>query len=814
MRFKNAHMLFKAKRYTFLCFFLFCSLSVLNYQQLLAQATSVRITLVNSKNEPIPFATIKLLNIKDSSTRSKITDSSGHADVLLTKNDQYKIEVDAINYEPFSKGITYTNQTSLKFQLKPSSSKLKDVVVTSSKPLMKQEDDKTIVDPENLAASSTNAYETIEKIPGIFMDQDGNIYLNSTTPASVYINGREMKMSTSDIATILKSLPPNAIQKIEILRTPSARYDASGGGGLVNVVLKKGIKIGKTGSVYTGFNQGRYGNQFAGVTINNNEGKNSSYINLQYAHRKSYDQFLTNRLFAADTLLQQDATTIYSGNSYFGSFGFNREVNKKWNIGTDARISYSNYDNNTLNESSILKISNSNIASNNLGTIGNNGWSMNYNQGFSSRYKIDSVGSEWTIDASYNYSRSSGVQLFNTAFKVPAITNIGGNGDIDNYRNFFSLQTDFTKKLKNNFSFETGGKTTFTSFQNQAVYYITKGNVTSNDQLRTNTFRYSENINALYVQGSKKFNGFILKVGTRLENTQMKGRQIIPTDTSFNLNRTDLFPYVYLSRKVMSIANYELRGYLVYRRTISRPGYDLLNPFPRFIDQYLFETGNPSLRPQFTQNYEANISVEDMPLLAVGVNNTKDIFTNVIYQADTSRSVAYRTYDNLGTNKETYFRITGAIPPGKRYFFVVGAQYNHNFYNGLYENQPLAFKRGSWSLFTYQTFKIDKLSIFSINGFVRINGQQQFYELENFGGLFASVNRQFMQKKLIVTLSVSDMFFTNNNRFNIKQGTVNAFGYRESDTRRFGLNIRYNFGIRKKEENTNMFNVDSPDKSN
>ena len=316
------------------------------------------------------------------------------------------------------------------------------------------------------------------------------------------------------------------------------------------------------------------------------------------------------------------------------------------------------------------------------------------------------------------------------------------------------------------------------------------------------------------MQGSKKFNGFILKVGTRLENTQMKGRQIIPTDTSFNLNRTDLFPYVYLSRKVMSIANYELRGYLVYRRTISRPGYDLLNPFPRFIDQYLFETGNPSLRPQFTQNYEANISVEDMPLLAVGVNNTKDIFTNVIYQADTSRSVAYRTYDNLGTNKETYFRITGAIPPGKRYFFVVGAQYNHNFYNGLYENQPLAFKRGSWSLFTYQTFKIDKLSIFSINGFVRINGQQQFYELENFGGLFASVNRQFMQKKLIVTLSVSDMFFTNNNRFNIKQGTVNAFGYRESDTRRFGLNIRYNFGIRKKEENTNMFNVDSPDKSN
>jgi hypothetical protein len=85
---------------------------------------------------------------------------------------------------------------------------------------MRQEDDKTIVDPENLAASSTNAYEIMEKIPGLFVDQDGNIYLSSTTPAKVYINGREQRMSTLDIATLLKSLPPNAIASVEILRTP------------------------------------------------------------------------------------------------------------------------------------------------------------------------------------------------------------------------------------------------------------------------------------------------------------------------------------------------------------------------------------------------------------------------------------------------------------------------------------------------------------------------------------------------------------------------------------------------------------------
>jgi len=231
------------------------------------------------------------------------------------------------------------------------------------------------------------------------------------------------------------------------------------------------------------------------------------------------------------------------------------------------------------------------------------------------------------------------------------------------------------------------------------------------------------------------------------------------------------------------------------------------------VDQYLYETGNPSLRPQFTKNYEANISVEERPIFAVGVNDTKDIFTNVIYQADSSRSVAYRTYDNLGSNKETYFRVLGALPPGKKYFFVAGAQYNHNFYRGLYENKPLSFEKGSWTVFTYHSLKLSSNTQVTLNGFARFNGQLQFYELSSFGALNMSINRQFLHKKLMLSLSAKDLFFTKNNHFTLKQGTVNASGFRKGDTRRFGLNVRYNFGLRKKEEN-NPFNVESPEKTN
>jgi hypothetical protein len=692
---------------------------------------------------------------------------------------------------------------------------LGNVTVRSSTPLMRQEDDKTIIDPEPLAAASTNAYEIIEKTPGVFVDQDGNVYLSSMTPATIYINGREMKMSTADIATMLKNLPPNAISKIEILRTPSAKYDASSSGGIINIVLKKGVKPGLTGSATAGINQGRYGNQFAGINLNNNNDRQHSYLNLNYGRRKNYERIKTDRLFAPDSLLSQDASTIYPANSYYLGYGIGYDLRNKWDVEFSGSISLNDFNNSTENRSLIKKISTSQTITDNLNNVKNKGNSLVIGNGIEAKLKIDTLGSEWTSDIFYSYAHNTSDQFFATNFYFPAIPVLAGDGNSENKRNFFFTTSDLKLKMKKRFTLETGVKSSLHGFDNIASYFSESGGVRSKDKKRTNTFKYKENINAFYLQGSKTFGkDIVMKAGARLENTNMEGRQFIPADTSFTIHRTDLFPYFYLSKKVISIAGYELRAYLVYRRTIVRPVYEQLNPFPRYIDQYLSETGNPSLRPQFTKNYEANISVDERPLLAVGYNYTKDIFTNVIYQADTSNSIAYRTYDNVGTNKEVYLRGLGAIPPGKRYFFVLGAQYNHNFYKGLYENKPLSFKKGSWTLFTYHLFKLDKQSQITLNGFVRFNGQQQFYELSTFGAVNTSINRQFMKQKLVITMSMNDIFYTNKNNFTIHQGSVSASGYRLADTRRFGMNIRYNFGIRKKEENNNMFNVESPEKAN
>ncbi len=762
------------------------------------------------KNNSIPFANIKIKSVLDSTKQfSLVADSNGIASASISPNKNYAIQVTALGYKKYNKTIALENNTVVILKLLEDPTQLNQVVVTSSKALVRQEDDKSVVDPEPLAAGSTNAMETIEKTPGVFIDSDGNIYLNGLSPAGVQINGRDLKMSPSDLSTLLKSLPPNVIQKIELIRTPSAKYDASGGGGVVNIVLKKGVKLGLNGSVNTGLNQGQYGNQFAGVNLNNTNDKYNAYLNTQYNNNNGYSINNTNRFLSNDAVIIQKARTQSPSNSFYVGYGIGKNWKEKWEFNYDGRISNNVFDNRTKNNAGLVNNFSYSMPVLNESNINNKGNNYNINQSFRSKYKLDTLSGEWITDISVNYSEAATHQ--NYANQIGVNLGSSGAGDFGNYKTSFIAQTDLKKKWKG-ITLETGIKTSILQFDNHAKYTKTIAGITQPDLFRTSNYSFKEQVNAGYLQASKTWGAFILKLGSRVEQTIMEGRQYIPKDTNFSVNRIDPFPYVYLSRKIITIMGYEMRGYLVYRKTISRPSYDFLNPFARYIDPYTYEIGNPLLKPQFTTNYEANISVDDKPIFAYGVNETKDIFSSVVYTSPIDKQLSYRTYDNLGRNKEIYFRAIGVIPPGKKFFAVVGVQYSRNIYNGLYENQPFSFDRGSYTFFTFQSLKLDTRSTIAINGFWRTNGQQQFYELENFGQLNATINRQFLNKKLTVTLSANDIFFTNKNTFVLNQGSIRSNGYRENDTRRYGINFRYNFGFKPKEKKLEMLDNEPVDK--
>ncbi|MEY2586959.1 MAG: hypothetical protein RLY11_808 [Bacteroidota bacterium] len=786
------------RKYTILLLLFLFFFETLTAQQI------VSLRVLDQNKEAIIGATVALTNLADSSKKFiRVSDSNGAVKVAISKS-RYLLSIEALSFESFKRRISVINDLDTTITLIRDAKLMKGVVVTARKPLMRQEDDKTIVDPEPVALGSTHAFEVLEKIPGLYIDQDGNVYLNSTSPSAVWINGREQRMSSADIATMLKSLPPNAIDRVELIRTPSARYDASGVGGIVNIILKKNVRIGLTGSVNAGFNQGKYGNQFSGFNLNHSDGGRSSYLNVNVNHKNGFDQINTVRQLGADSLLQQFSRTISPGSGFYIGAGVNREMSKRLTVGFDTRININQSKGSNENPTQLFRKTNGLVYFSSLSETFNNAKSINTNVAVNSKYKLDTIGSELSQDISYSFDPSINHQSLDNRFTLPYVLLQQLNGDAKNQSHFFTYQANLVNKLKGKLTVESGIKSGNLWFSNDSRYFFVNGAGRSPDLRRTNQYNYNEHIHAAYLQGSKVIGPVILKTGIRLENTNMIGQQVIPTDTTFIVKRTDAFPYMYLSRSLVKIAGYELRGYLVYRRSITRPSYSLLNPAIRILDPFLYETGNPSLRPQFTKNYEANISVDERPLFAFGINDTKDIFSQVFYQADSSRRQAIRTYDNVGNNREMYFRGLAAIPPGKKYFFVMGAQYNFNNYSGVYEGLPLVFRRGSWTLFSFHNLKLTPTTQLSLQGFVRFNGQLQFYELSTFGAMNINLSQQLLKRKLTLTLSANDMLYTIRNEFLLSQGSVKATGERYGDTRRFGLNLRYNFGIRKKEKEPGM----------
>jgi len=790
--------------------YIFASLSVclLILFSSICQGQTVNISVKSPDRKPLPGAAVQMTRISDSVIKYNVTDQSGLARFEGLTNSLYLLKISYIGFQTKEETIMVKPEgLNLEYRLKEDAVALGEVTVAAERPLIRQEEDKMIIDPLPLINSSTNTLEILEKTPGLFVDQDGGIYLSSTSTATIYINGRELKMSNQDISTLLRSLPPNSVQQIEVLRTPSTKFDAASSGGIINIVLKKGVKLGRFGSVSAGMNQGFYGNQFAGFSINGSGDKSTYYLNANYNHNDKLEELNSYRELITDTTLSQKARTRDQGHQAYLGYGLNYDFSKKVNFSYDGRINTSFTKTATANNNQINNIEKLLAESDNQ--IHNSAAFINLQQDFGLLWKIDTSGSEWDTKLSYNFNNNNGAQNYSNSYVSPFTALLQGEGDNLQNRHFAILQSDLTYQFPHKIKLETGIKSSYQHYNSDADYYINQNDSLVSDPLRTNAFNYQENINAAYLQASKTFGKFlVVKAGVRMEHTYMAGHQTTPSDTSFVINRVDWFPYIYISRRILKIFGVELKGYLIYRRTISRPGYQSLNPYIKYVDEFLSETGNPALKPQFTDNYEINVSYEDMPILAFGQNFTRDVFSNVVYEDESQKGVLLKTYDNLGKNRETYFRLMIGYPPGKKYFFALGAQYNYNHYDGFYDNQPLSFSNGSWRLYTFHSLTLWKHTKINLFGFMMVNGQQYFYKLRNFGQLNIGISQSLLNNKLNISVNARDIFRTMGTKFELSQGSIYTYGDRYADTQRFGISIRYNFGMKKKEERRGMIPFD------
>lgn len=761
---------------------------------------NITVKVKDNLKSPLFGATIQLKSIADSTKKYLgTTNDAGVSEFKNISDGLYIVIISYVGFHNIEKTISVKPVSrSFDFLLKEKALSLGEVTISAGKPLIRQEEDKMIIDPKPMIGISTNTLEVLESTPGLFVDNEAGIYLTSATPAVIFVNGREQKLSSQDVMSLLRNLPPGSIEKIEVIRTPSTKYDAATSGGIINIILKKGMKIGRFGNFNLGMNQGKYGNRFAGFSLNNSGNKITYYFNANFNRNDLQEDLHSVRYLKPDTSLNQTAVSMQKSNLGYLGYGIGYDVSENTNLSYDSRISYSEKNTNSNTNSYIEDYSYLHL-SESEDMITNNFKFFSLSQDLGMNTKFDTLGSDLDTKFSYNLSTNNSVQEYSSNYTLPFIYNVMGNGDNTQQRHFFLFQSDLTYQLPHKLKIETGIKSSWQSFNSKAGYFIDSVGFSNPDTLRTNAFNYNEGINAVYFQASKTiFADILVKAGCRLEHTFMKGNQTIPAKTNFIISRADFFPYVYISRKLIRLFGIELKSYLIYRRTITRPDYQNLNPYKKYIDPFLYETGNPNLKPQFTDNVEINISYEDMPVFAVGQNYTKDIFSNVVYSDENNSSVAVMTYDNLGTSKETYFRGMAGIPPGGKYFFALGAQYNLNDYNGYYEGKPFSYERGSWRLFTFHSLNLFRQTKLTVSGFMMVKGQQGFYELNNFGALNVGITQTLFNKNLTITVNVRDVLKTMVTEFKLNQGAIQTTGDRYSDNRRLGINIRYNFGLGKK----------------
>lgn len=772
---------------------------------------SLSVLVYDTDKSPMIGAAIQLSAIEDSTISKAITtNNSGNAVFDNIPASLYKIRITYVGYQDQEKTILVKEESrSFEFFLEEKAHSLGVVTITEAKPLIRQEDDKTIIDPTPMLGISTNTLEILESTPGMFVDYETGIYLNSASPAVIYINGREQKLGKQDVMNLLRNLPPGSIEKIEVMRTPSTKYDAASSGGIINIIMKKGIKIGRFGNFNAGMNQGLFGNRFAGMSFNNSGSKGSFYINLNLNRNEMQEDLNSIRYYNLDTVLNQSSASVQLNRMGYIGYGLGYDISDHLSISYDGRIGYTDKSADAVSKSFIEDVYGFHM-SESEDKILNVFEVWDVNQDFGINKKFDSLGSELDTKFSYSISETNSDQEYISSYTHPLNLIFQGNGENIQQRKFFLFQSDLTYQLPFEVKLETGVKSTWQNFSSTADYYSITDSATISDSSRTNAYSYKEGISAAYLQASKKiWGGILLKTGCRFEYTNMEGNQTIPADSKFLVSRADLFPYVYLSRPLPTIMGIELRTYMIYRKTISRPDYQNLNPYKKYIDPFLYETGNPDLKPQFTDNVEVNISYDDMPIFAVGKNYTKDIFSSVVYSDTNQAGVAVMTYDNLGKSKETYFKGMAGIPPGGKYFFAIGAQFNMSDYNGFYEGEPLAYKRGSWRLFTFHSLTLFKLTRITMYGFMMVKGQQGFYELDNFGSINFGITQSLLKKKLMISLSARDVMRTMLVGFKLDQGGISTQGDRYSDNMRFGINIRYNFGLGKKSERKGFNNYEN-----
>jgi outer membrane receptor protein involved in Fe transport len=640
---------------------------------------------------------------------------------------------------------------------------LKEVIVTGRTPPVERKRDKIIV---NVEASVTNTgstvLEVLERSPGVTVDRSGGITLNGKQGVLVMIDDKPTYLSGDDLNNLLSSMSSTQVSRIELIANPSAKYDAAGGAGIINIKTKKNKNEGFNGSVTTSYGQGVYPKNNNSVVLNYRKGKVNSFLNYSfndvkyltdlYAYRKYYNDSKSN----VTAILEQPAYFTGTVINNTVKTGMDYTISAKTTIGmalTGADIHRSG--NNTAHanwlqadgriDSSILTLSKPE------NQFQNGAVNLNGKQSLSKN-------AELTADLDYLHYHMEGKQDFDNR-----LLEQGGYDEV--YRNnipttirIFSGKLDANIGLGGDVSLQAGLKTSSSHTDNAATYQNRDNLQWVKDETRSNHFVYRENIQAMYSSVEGKSGRISYQGGLRYEYTSYTAHQFgnsVQQDSSVSRKYGALFPSGYLSYKLDSLNGLTLT---IGRRT-DRPAFQSLNPFLYIINKYTYETGNPYLLPQYTWNFELSHQYGNLLTTSVSYSRIENYFSQ-IFLSDTSKTILYYTQGNVGQVYNLGVSASLSLSPVKWWSVELTAVFNHKQLRGFNGNGYTS-EISQLNVNMNNQFSLGKGYNGELSGFYTTRARQDIQELlYPAGQVSTGLSKSILKKKGTIKLSYRDIFYT------------------------------------------------------
>lgn len=676
---------------------------------------------------------------------------------------------------------------------------LKEVVIESAgnKPIIKVEGRKMIYNVQkSVTTQGSNALEVLRKTPGIIVNQDNSITLNGASGALVMINGRQTYLQAAELAQLLKSMAASDLKSVEVIRNPSAEYDAAGTGGIVNLVLQKSVAEGFNGSINAGVAYGRSLKQNTNLNLNFRQGK----LNLFGSYNHNFGYYA----------MEYDNDRTTNGKIYLNS---NRDTDKRHTVGSSLGADYAIdstqtvglvLNGNFLNGPGLI-IPVTNIYDQASGKLLQTLRSRSdypsqvanrYNVNLNYRYK-GTNNHTLDIDADYGLFDAATKNLSTNTFYTPA-------GEFQSSNNFLVANSRDIKlyAVKADYGFPigkgrmvAGAKFSDVNANNVFNQYDVNGGAEVIDVNLSNTFRYQEQITAGYLKYETPLSEDVsLDVGVRLENTHSKGH-LQPREgsnqspTSVARNYLDVFPTAGITYKTAQSGTYNLS----FARRIDRPAYNDLNPFSYPVDELSYWKGNPFLQPQYASTLNLQYSYKKTTLSA-GYTHTNDITSQITEVfADNKIIMVPR---NIGLQHNFNLTVTQQVALAKWWnvsLTGIGYHLKNKVGTATYGN----YNRGRFAgtLNVQQNFNlpgkitaelagvINSANISGLNTNIRSNSQVDI-----------GLQRNLMNDRATIRLAVSDVLRSNKITSDTQLNNLLLHTTYRGETRQVRLNFTYQFG--------------------